>query len=208
MSPEEVMRMDETTTEILNIVENDDTVNHCRINIVNGIKNTFNKYKESLAKIDGEYISVKFYNNHADLHEDLFVDKEFMSDDWFNLFVFNIGKNGKSLGYEIRGVDLITMELRSKFDSKFYSTMVISEMEKRELSIAFKQETGQKCPIENHRYLGYNFEAVEILLYLKGILHTHSTQFLSRWDAALKKLEKLSKQPVETVQEQGETYAN
>jgi len=192
MSPEESKTIAETTREIIKTVHEDDTINHCRINVVNGIKNVFTKYKVSLAQIEkGDCISVKFYSDHDVLHNDLFPDPEFMAKDWFNLFVFNIGKNGKTLGQEIRGVELITLELRNKFDSKYYSTLIVSEMNKRDLSRAFEEETGQECPVINKRYLGYDFDGIVILDYLKKILHTHSTAFLSRWANALDKLEKV-----------------
>lgn len=194
MSLQQTKNITDTTREIIRIVHEDDMLNHCRINIINGVKNVFTKYKASLSQIEeGDCISVKCYSNHNTLHNDLFVDQEFMEKDWFNLFVFNIGKNGKTVGEEIRGVELIAMELRSKFDAKFFSTLIVSEMDNKELAQAFEDETGQMCPVVNKRYLDYNFNGIVILDYLKKILHTHSTEFLSRWSYALDKLEKMQK---------------
>ena len=180
-----------TTTRIVETIREDLHIQHCRINVVNGAKEIFKKYKETLNTIDEDCISVRFYQDHNSLHSDLFPDPDFMSRDWFNLFVFNIDNEIDVLEAEIRGVELITLELRSRFDSKYYSVLVVSPISQRLLSKSYKEITGEECPIANSRYLGYDFDSIQILDYLDRILHTHSSKFLSRWSDALKKIETL-----------------
>jgi len=195
MSPHEE-KIQRTTQRIIKMVKDDDSIGHCRINIINGKKEVFNKYKEVLNEIQCDLISVRFYNSHDELQEDLFNDPLFMSPDWFNLFVFNLGKNGKAMRQEMVGVEVVTHELQKKFDSKYYSTLIVSDIAPEKISEKFESETGEKCPISNKRYLHYDFSALEILEYLNKILHTHSNQFLSKWADALKKLESLQEQPL------------
>jgi len=86
-------RIRNTTTKIARTINEDETLKHCRINVINGANEVFKKYKDALnteAIVDDGTISVRYYTDHKILHEDLFVDPNFMSHNWFNLFVFNI----------------------------------------------------------------------------------------------------------------------
>lgn len=217
--------------DIISLIKSDDLIEHCRVNVVNGSGDVFLKYKSNLAEIeDREYISVRFYKSVDDLHKDLFHDEEFMADDWFNLFVFNLNyckhlcinpecskynqltmsceqstycadavcHGGKTLvkdklHKEIRGIDLILHELRSKFDSKFYASTIVSMLPAKVIHKSFEMVSGEECPIKSLRYLDFDFDGEEILMYMYKILKTHSSEFLNKWNLALKKLKDFSK---------------
>lgn len=187
------------SNEIQLIITEDSIIEHCRINIINGAEKVFQKYQQSLATIKCEDLSIKCYKNHKILYQDLFSQENFMSPHWFNLFVFNIGKNGTSLDTEVGGVEMIMKELSEKFDSRFYSAIIVSPLDQGSLSKIFEKETGEDCPIDNYRYLGYDFDGIEIVEYLRDILHTHSSKFLKRWAEALNKLEDLHYKPLNVV---------
>jgi hypothetical protein len=216
---------------IVELIRDDEQIDHCRVNIVNGSSDVFMKYKRNLGAIeDREEISVRFYKTTKDLHQDLFYEKDFMADNWFNLFAFNLNyckhicvnpdcenynkatvlcssdnycKDVKCLAtpdvtveemlmMEIHGVNLILHELSAKFDSKFYASTLVSMMPIKLIHRTFEEATGEECPIKSLRYLDFDFDGEEILTYMYKILKTHSTEFLQKWDSALKKLEKLS----------------
>lgn len=217
--------------KITSVIKNDAQISHCRVNIVNGCGDVFDKYKENLSSIaNKDTITVKFYENIEDVHLDLFHNINFMSEDWFNLFVFNLNYcehicineacehyNTKTMScnqltycleaiccdeeipvreqlmLEIRGVDLIMRELRSRFDSKYFAATIVSMLPQSVIHRAFEEFTGEECPIKSLRYLDYDFDGEEILLYLYKIIKTHSTEFLSQWKQTLNKLETFSK---------------
>jgi len=85
------LRVHQIVEDIIEVIESDKHIQHCRVNIVNGCGDVFMKYKQNLSEIsDKEHISVRFYADVDELHDDLFHEEDFMSDDWFNLFVFNV----------------------------------------------------------------------------------------------------------------------
>jgi len=216
--------------DIVELIENDSQIEHCRINIVNGYGDVFTKYKNNLKAIeDKEHISVRFYNDVIDLNKDIFRDDDFMAEDWFNLFAFNlnycnhicINRGCDSYGMEvqvcdkpyycvdatcigtdssvretlmndIRGIDFIVKELRSRFDSKFYATTIVSLLSQKLIHNSFEEFTGEECPIKNLRYLDYDFDGEEIMSYMYKILRTHSTEFLNKWSNVLNKLEQFN----------------
>lgn len=76
---------------IIKLINSDEQIEHCRVNIINGCGNVFEKYKNNLSDLeDRDYISVRFYKDIPSLNHDLFGEEGFMSDNWFNLFVFNL----------------------------------------------------------------------------------------------------------------------
>jgi hypothetical protein len=191
--------------EIIDIIHTDEQISHCRVNIINGVGDMFSKYKRNLSGItETDLISVRFYSTVHDVHKDLFYDKEFMANDWFNLFVFNVNNGDEQqLKKEIIGIDIILHELSARFDSKFYATTIVSALSQERIYRSFETTTGEECPIKSLRYLDINFDGEEILTYMYKILHTHSTEFLTKWRSALDKLEHFSKSSHETV-ERGE----
>jgi len=200
MSDLKTEKIHDATTKIWKIIDEDSSIKHCRINIINGLQEVFHKYKETLVHIENDKLTVRFYKDHTLLCADLFEKNGFMSTDWFNFYVFNIGKNGKSLGEEIKGVEHVTRALTKRFDSKYYSTLIVSALEKKDLAKAFEEEVGEECPVDNYRYLGYDFDGLIILDYLQKILHTHSAQFLSRWQSAIIRLEESERKLLASAQ--------
>jgi hypothetical protein len=224
-------RVQRIVNDIVTLIDEDAQIKHCRVNVVNGCSDVFVKYKHNLAEIeDKDHISVRFYKSIGQLHEDLFHMEDFMADDWFNLFVFNVNYckhlcineecqyfntltmtcdqpmycidavsvDGKTtvrerLLEEIRGIDLITYELRSKFDSKFYASTIVSMLPAKVIHQSFEEITGEECPIKSLRYFDFDFDGEEILTYMFKILQTHSTEFLTKWSRALDKLEDFTK---------------
>jgi len=81
----------EIVDNIINVIKMDDQLTHCRVNIVNGCSDVFQKYKNNLSDIQQtKQISVRFYENFDLVTQDLFYKSDAMSPTWFNLFVFNL----------------------------------------------------------------------------------------------------------------------
>ena len=211
---------------IIQLIEEDVGINHCRINLVNGCKDIQLKYKNNLLQIQHPVISVKSYTSPQSLYEDLFVVDKTLKTDWFNLIIFNltyclhICQNPQSNSYkqptnvcdqncfcqdvkcmnenitvqeyllrEIKHVHLLTNALQENFDSKYYTTMIVSMLDLQVLQHLFSQATGSENHMATLRYLHLDFDEKEILSYLQKILYTHSTKFLNRWERALDQFE-------------------
>ncbi len=185
----------DSAEKIIQLIETDPNIQHCRINIINGDDERFSKYKQNLASIANQKdISVRFYPSIPDVEKDLFQDKEFMADNWFNLFVFNLDDCQKEqLMCEIKFIDYLTYLLKDKFDSKFYATTIVYTLPQEIIHKSFEDFTGEVCPIKSLRCLGYEFTGEEIMEYMYKILQTHSTQFLQNWSRVLNKLELFTK---------------
>jgi len=221
-----------SVSDLVQLIKSDTQIKHCRVNIINGCGDIFMKYKRNLSEIeDKDYVSVRFYSTIDDIHEDLFHEENFMADDWFNLFVFNLNYcrhlciNDDCTHYnqitmmcdqpaycieavcldesdvtvqerlleDVRGIDLIMNELSSRFDSKFYASTIVSMLPQQLIHNSFELTTGEECPIKSLRYLDFDFDGEEIITYMYKILRTHSTEFLTKWSGALKRLEDFTK---------------
>lgn len=180
-------------------IQEDKHFMHCRINVVNGATEFFRQYKEVLAKLECEEVTVRFYTNGTELYEDLFQEPEFMAKDWFNLFVFNLcghDCSAKVIEKEIKDIEIVNQTLRKSFDSKYYSTLIVATTSLSEINSSFESYTGRASPIQYHRFLEPGFDEVYILEHLNKIIHTHSSKFLERWNDALEKLEELTSKPL------------
>lgn len=180
-------------------IQEDKHFQHCRINVVNGVNEFFRNYKETLAKLESKEVTVRFYKNGPELYEDLFLEKDFMAKDWFNLFVFNLCGYDSSVRFvenEIKDIEILIQTLKQSFDSKYYSTLIVSTTPLDEINHMFESYTGRKSPIQHHRYIDPSFDEVYILEHLNKTIHTHSTKFLERWNNALENLERLTSTPL------------
>ena len=217
---------------IFELIQADSSIEHVRLNIINGCDEVFSKYKESLHnQFEGaEDLSIRFYDKWIDVYEDLFFDDKAMNDDWFNLFVFNLnycthicdnpdcknfGKetSGCSRAYEcistlcaeddeeqisireqiiqeINGIYYVHHEMQERYDSKYYTSVIVSLIDKDVLSKMYEEITNKPSPIRSMRFLSYNFNQDDVMELLYNIIHTHSTRFLMRWAKAIEKMEK------------------
>jgi hypothetical protein len=180
-------------------IQEDDTFHHCRINVINGAIPFFRKYKDALATLESKEVTVRFYKDGQEVYDDLFEDISFMSRDWFNLFVYNLCGYKTStdlLEKEIHEIELINTTLQKHFDSKYFSTLIISTMSLDDINEDYAAYTGSPNSIPCHRFLEPGFDEIYLLEYLNKTIHTHSSKFLQRWNEALNQLESLTSKPL------------